>query len=95
VIRLSHFTLVPADLRADDQSVPRDCLGATRKIAPQGGMTVNDRSFDTIVRDATAGVSRRRSLFMVGSAGVVAALANPFAFDDCASPSHLYCFQQS
>jgi hypothetical protein len=44
-------------------------------------MTVNDRSFDTIVRDATAGVSRRRSLFVMGSAGVVAALAGPYAAD--------------
>jgi len=42
---------------------------------------VNDRSFDTIVRDATAGVSRRRSLFALGGAGVVAALASPFAAD--------------
>jgi hypothetical protein len=42
---------------------------------------MTDHSFDTIVRGATAGVSRRRSLFTLGAAGVVAALANPFAAD--------------
>jgi len=42
---------------------------------------VTDRSFDTIIRDATTGISRRRSLVTLGAAGVVAALASPFAAD--------------
>ena len=42
---------------------------------------MNDRSFDTIVRDATAGVSRRRSLFALGAAGLVTTLASPFLAD--------------
>jgi len=36
---------------------------------------VTDRSFDTIIRDATAGVSRRTSLMSLGAVGLLAALA--------------------
>jgi len=42
---------------------------------------VNDRSFDTIVRDATAGVSRRTSIMSLGAAGLMAALAGPLTAD--------------
>ena len=42
---------------------------------------MTDRSCDTIIRDATTGISRRRSFFTLGAAGVEAALASPFAAD--------------
>jgi hypothetical protein len=41
---------------------------------------VNDRSFDSVARDA-AGVSRRESIFALGAAGLMAAFAGPFTAD--------------
>ena len=41
---------------------------------------MNDRSFDSVARDA-AGVSRRESIFALGAAGLMAAFAGPLTAD--------------
>ena len=40
---------------------------------------MNDRSFETITRNAAGGISGRRSLITLGAAGLAAGLASPFA----------------
>src|SRR5215211_3207300 len=51
-----------------------------------GTFTMDDRSFDSLTRQAAGGVSRRGSLITLGAAGLAATLSAPFAVE--ASKKH-------